>query len=1060
MKNHSLSNIAGAVVLGLGLSTSVMANTTTSAIKGVVNGPQGNAAVGTEVTITHIPSGTTKKVTVNDVGSFAANGLRVGGPYKIVVDSDVFQDRIIDDAFIKLGEPLQLNLQLETSSMETIQVTASSLSAVEMGSISPASNFNLEDIENAASADRDIKDLVRIDPRINIEESDGAEAILCGGSNPRYSSLTVDGVRMNDSFGLNNNGYPTVRMPFSFSTLSQVSVELAPFDVQYGGFTGCNINAVTKSGTNEIKGSFFYDFSSDELRGDSIDGQDVETGDYTETRFGFDIGLPLIEDELFVFAAYEKLDSVQIFQYDALGPDQISQADLDRAIQISKEVYDYDPGGMPASSPVEDEKLLVKLDWNINDNHRASFVYNYNDGFRLDQSDERNNSLTLSNHFYKVGAELNSMVASLWSDWSDNFSTEIRVGKIELDNTQQSLDADSGFGEIQIERLNGNTLFIGPDDSRQSNELNWENQTAKFSGIYYMDNHTISGGYEYENLTVFNLFMQHTIGEYRFNGLDDFEAGMADDIYYNNSAKTNNPEDAAAKFEYATHAAYIQDEYVFDDVDLTVVVGARYDWYTSDDTPRYNELFESRYGYRNDHTLDGKDLFQPRFGFNWSVQDNLEVRGGFGLYSGGNPNVWVSNSYSNDGVTNIDTYRSDTALLNPDGTVIDGLLSGNARPIYDPLQSQIDEVTENDPSLGNEPSVNAIDPNFEIPSEWKYNLGFTYITEDEYIIQTDFLYSKKQDSALITAASWDDESRTELFDGRAVYDYEVVGQNNWGDVSRNFRKSDLLLTNAKENGSATTISFAVKKEYDFGLDANIGYAFNKSEDVSPMTSSVSYSNFTGFATTDAQDPGLSTSNYETPHRFTFNLRYSTELLENYRTSFSLFGSYTQGRPMSYTFDQLSVGDTEFQSRRHLLYVPLENDPNVTYGVNDDGEAFDLAAFNKFIEDEGLTRGEIVDRNSHNAEWSSRVDFRIDQQLPAFTGGHKASAYFVIKNLGNMLNDEWGVKRIGNYVGQNVVGAEIDNGKYNFTEFFASNAEETTFATQSLWQVRVGIKYKF
>ncbi|WP_299267138.1 TonB-dependent receptor [uncultured Psychrosphaera sp.] len=1056
MKNHRLSQIAGAVVLALGLSTAAMANTTTSAIKGVVNGPQGNAAVGTIVTVTHIPSGTSKAVTVNESGGFAANGLRVGGPYKIVVDSDKFQDRVIDDAFIKLGEPLQLNFKLENSSIETIQITASPISAMEMGSTSPASNFNLADIENAASADRDIKDIVRIDPRINIEEANGAEAILCAGSNPRYSSLTVDGVRMNDSFGLNNNGYPTVRMPFSFSSLDQITVELAPFDVQYGGFTGCNINAVTKSGTNEVTGSFFYDMSSDELRGDSIDGEDVETGNYTETRFGFDIGLPLIEDELFLYAAYEKLDSVQIFQYNGFGEDQISQADLDRAIAITKDVYDYDPGGMPASSPVDDEKLLVKLDWNINDDHRASFVYNYNDGFRIDQSDDYNNTVTLSNHFYKVGAELNSMVASLWSDWSDDFSTEVRIGKIKLDNTQRSIDADSGFGEVRIEGINGNSIYIGPDDSRQSNELNWDSQTAKFSGIYYMDNHTISGGYEYENLSVFNLFMQHTVGEYRFNSLDDYEAGLADDIYYNNSAGTNNPDDAAASFEFATHAAYLQDEYVFDDIDLTVVVGARYDWYTSDDTPRYNAIFEERYGYRNDHTLDGKDLFQPRFGFNWSVQDNLEVRGGFGLYSGGNPNVWLSNSYSNDGVTNIDTYLRDTYLLNDDGTPIDGLFSGEGRPIYDALQSQVDDVASNDPSLGNEPSVNAIDPNFEIPSEWKYNIGFTYITEGDYVIQTDLLYSKKQDSAIITAASWDDENRTELFDGRAVYDYVVVGENDYGDVYRNYLKSDLILTNAKENGSSTTISVAVKKEFDFGLDANIGYAFNKSEDVSPMTSSVSYSNFTGFATSDAQDPGLSTSNYETPHRFTFNLRYSKELIENYKTSFSLFGSYTQGRPMSYTFDSLSVGDTEYASTRHLLYVPLENDPNVTYESD-----FDLDAFNKFIKDEDLTRGEIIDRNSHNADWSSRVDFRIDQQLPAFTGGHKASAYFVIKNLGNMLNDEWGVKRIGNYVGQNVVEAEInDAGGYNFKEFYSENAEQTTFATQSLWQIRVGVNYKF
>ncbi|GHG08456.1 TonB-dependent receptor [Thalassotalea marina] len=1067
MNKHRLSRVTSAIVFALGMSTSALANTTTSVIKGQVSGPAGNPAAGTSITILHTPSGTVKTVTVNEAGLFNAQGLRVGGPYTLTVDSNKFQDRVITDVYIKLGEPLDLNLMLEEQSIETIEVVGSQITAAELGATSPASNFDLEDLEFAASADRDIKDLVRIDPRINIEESDGEEAIICGGSNPRYSSLTVDGVRMNDSFGLNFNGYPTVRMPFSFSSLDQITVEIAPFDVRYGGFTGCNINAVTKSGTNELHGSVFYDYSSDSLRGDKIEGEDIDTGDYTEERYGFDVGFPLIKDTLFFYGAYDKLEGAQIFQYDAFTNGTYSQAEVDRVIQISKDVYGYDPGGMPASMPVEDEKVLVKLDWNINDDHRASFVYNYNDGFRLDQSDERNNTLTLSNHFYEVGAKLNSFVGSLYSDWSDDFSTELRIGNTKLHNRQNSIDADSGFGEVQISH-NGATIFLGPDDSRQTNKMNWESQTLKLAGAYFYGNHKITGGYEYENLEIFNVFMQHTIGEYRFGGdfrrniqgdstgIDDFEAGIADDVYYNNSAGTNNPDDAAANFEYQSHSAYLQDEYIFDDIDLTIIFGVRYDWYTSDDKPRYNKVFHDRYGYRNDHTFDGESIFQPRFGFNYAINENLELRGGFGLYSGGNPNVWLSNSYSNDGVTNIDTYRGDTNLLNPDGTPVDRI-SGSGRPIYDPLSDMIQEVADNDPSLGNEPSVNAVDPNFNIPTEWKYNLGLTYITDDEYIFQADILHSRQKDGALIQAANWDSASREELFDGRAVYDYVTVGQRDDGrPIKRSFRKSDLILTNADEDGKSTTISFGVKKEYDFGLDMQFGYAYNKSEDVSPMTSAVSFSNFTGFATIDAQNPALATSNYETPHRFTMNLRYTTEIFEGYRTSFSLFGSRTQGRGKSYTFDELSVGATEFESRRHLLYVPLADDPNVTYG-----DDFDLEAFNAFVDSKGFKRGQIVERNADNASWHTRLDFRIDQQLPGFTQDHKARAYLVVKNLGNFLNDDWGVKKVGNFTAQNVVQAEInENGTYTFNEFFPNNAEDTTFLTQSLWEIRVGVKYDF
>jgi hypothetical protein len=448
---------------------------------------------------------------------------------------------------------------------------------------------------------------------------------------------------------------------------------------------------------------------------------------------------------------------------------------------------------------------------------------------------------------------------------------------------------------------------------------------------------------------------------------------------------------------------------------------------------------------------------QPRFGFNYRASDNLELRGGFGLYSGGNPNVWVANSYSNDGVTNIDTFRGDVNLLNPDGSLAVDLIRDD-RLIFDALQSQFDEVAANSPALGNEPSTNAIDPNFDIPSEWKYNIGLTFATENDYVIQADILHSQKKDSAIITAASWDIETRTEAADGRAIYEYITVGQSDSGfPVSRSFRKSDLILTNAEEDGKATTFSIAVKKEYDFGLNMNLGYAHNKSEDVTPMTSAVSFSNFTNFATSDALNPGLSTSNYEVPHRFTFNFRYATNLFDNLRTSFSLFGSRTKGRPVSYTFDGITIGDTEFRSRRHLIYVPNEgDDPVVNYA-----DGFNLDEFNQFIENEGLTRGQIADRNSNNSSWQTRVDFRIDQELPAFVKGHKMKAYFVIKNLGNLLNDEWGLSRNGNFVAQNVLDARLnDDGTYTYNNFIAANADETVFLTQSLWQIRMGVRYNF
>ncbi|MGO3301292.1 MAG: TonB-dependent receptor, partial [Pseudoalteromonas sp.] len=563
-----------AIAACVGASGAAFANETASSVKGQITGPSGNPATGTEITIIHLPSGSTKTTTVNEQGNFSSKGLRVGGPYKIIVDSDKYEDTQLNDVYLTLGQTYPVTVALSTQQMEQIVVSGAPISA-QSGSTGPASHFTLEDLESKPAINRDIKDIIRADPRIYIDETN-AGAINCGGGNPRFNSLTVDGMRMNDNFGLNSSGYPTERMPFSFDSIAQVAVELAPFDVQYGGFTSCNINAVTKSGTNEITGGFFYDYTNDSMSGDSIEGAKQDLGNYSEKRYGFNVGLPLIEDKLFLFTSYEKLEGAEIFNYTPFANGRIDQATIDQVTQIAINNYNYDPGTMVPSMPVEDEKILVKLDWNINEDHRASFVYNYNDGFSLSQSDADSNEIALSNHFYERGAELQSYVASVYSDWTDDFSTEVRVGYSKLDNRQNSLDTASGFGEFRVD-TGDIDIYMGPDDSRQANVLNYDNLSLKLAGTYYLEDHEISFGYEREELDVFNLFVQHTEGEYRFSSIEDFENGIAK-VYYGNAA-SQNPNDAAGEFSYALNTLYAQDKYELIDYDITITAGLRYDWY-------------------------------------------------------------------------------------------------------------------------------------------------------------------------------------------------------------------------------------------------------------------------------------------------------------------------------------------------------------------------------------------------------------------------------------------------------------------------------------------------
>ena len=1009
MKPLTLNSYVLVAVLLSCVGINAMAQETTSSIRGTVLTASGEAISGAQVVITDTRTGTSRTVPSNQGGLYSAHGLRVGGPYAVEVSGRGGSKR--DGIFLALGKTLSLNLNVAEEAEGVLEVVTVTAIYTEAASTAPGpvANFDLQDLEDAPAANRDIKDLLRIDPRIYIDEAN-SDGIQCVGANTRYNSLTLDGIKTNDNFGLNSNGYPTIRIPFSYDAIEQVAVELAPFDVQYGGFTACNINAVTKSGSNEFHGGVFYDYTSDDWSGDSLEGQSVQRGDFTEKRYGFNVGGRILEDRLFFFAAYEELEGATIFNR---GPGDssaavpvagVSQAQLDRIRQISNDLYDYDPGAAVSSLPVEDRKILVKLDWQITDNHRAVLTYNYNDGDIIRESDSDSNEYEFSNHYYTQQGEYTTYVASVYSDWTDILSTEVRIGTGEFEAAVTPLGG-TDFGEVQIRNeFEGSraTVYLGADDSRHANSLSYENDTVKIAGILLLGNHSLTAGYELERLDVYNLFIQEAEGEYRFSSIDDFEAGTPNRITYENAAGTNNPVDAAAEFSYDINTFYVQDEYYWAGRDVTVTYGLRYDWYSTGDEPPANAAVQEAYGFSNQETLDGKDLLQPRLGINWSVNAQWEVRAGIGLYSGGNPNVWISNNYSNNGVIQLENQDRSGDSLFTEGREF----TGTGRPIYDIPQDLYDEVAA---GRGRTGGINLLDPDFEIPSEWKYALGATYISASDYVVMVDLLHSEKQDAAIVR-----DISRVRSGtapDGRPVY----------GD---NGRRQDFMLTNVSgESGYSTSLSLSLSKAYDFGLNWAVAYAYTDAEDVSPMTSSVAFSNYTNIAVSDPENPGTATSNYEIPHRFTLRIGYRHDFFGDYATRISLFGSLNQGRPYSYVFD----GDPGFGSSvgfidHNLLYIPFENDPNVIYA-----EGFDRAAFDALINSEGLDRGRILERNSVSSDWWNKFDLKISQEIPGFLDGQKGSAFLVVENLGNLINDDWGVLYETSFPrAQPVVEAEIND----------------------------------
>jgi len=1043
-------------------ATAVYAQETTGGIRGEVLDASGAPVSGATVVVTHEPSGTRSVAVTGADGQYSARGLRVGGPYTVEATANG-ESASQEIANIGIGDASVANLSFgDVAALDEIVVVASG--ATVPTAIGPNSVFTSEDLTNAPAINRDLRDVISIDPRIYVDEA-FVDAVQCGGANPRFNSLTVDGVRLNDNFGLNSSGYPTERMPFSYDAIEQVAVELAPFDVEYGRFTACNINAVTKSGGNEFHGGFFFDFNNQDLSGSSLEGGELNLGEFEEKRYGFNVGGPILQDRLFFFASYEKLEGTNVFDRGPAGTNAgtpiqgFSQAQYEEILDIAQTVYGFDPGGVPAPASNEDEKILVKLDWNIDDRHRAAFTYNYNNGYNIVESDGGSDEFEYSGHLYSRGSELNAYVGQLFSDWTDNFSTEMRISYAELQNNvipQGGLDV----GEVQITTFNDPdgdgvnsraTVYLGADDSRHSNVLEYSTLGFKLGGTYLMGDHLFSFGFEREELDIFNLFVQHSQGEFRFNSIDDFRNGLASRVYYGNAASLD-PNDAAASFSYGTNTLYAQDEFQVSDA-LTVTAGLRYDFYDSEDSPAANANFLARNGFSNTATLDGEGLLQPRVGFRYDFSDSLKFRGGFGLYSGGNPNVWLSNNYSNDGVTNIQVNRSN----------VDIFAGTSGDPLFDIPDELIDMVTSTTPNV----AVNALDPNFEIPAEWKFALGATWwvdlpVLGEGVRLDADLLYSEAQNAAIYKDATL--AQIDTMADGRPVYravDFSdpdcAVDPASAACSGRSFN-NDFILTNT-DGGSQTVASISASQSYDWGFDWTLGYAFTQAETVSPMTSSVAFSNYANIALTDPNDPGVATSNYEIPHRITLQLNYERAFFGDYDTRFTLFGRANQGRPYSYVFsgdDGDVFGDgVDF---RHLLYIPTgPSDPNVVFAPG-----FDTDAFFDFVEANGLSRyaGGAAPRNSQDGDWWTKFDLRIEQELPGLMADHKTSAFVVIENLGNLLNDEWGVLREASFPqAQGVVDVDRVGDQYLFQEFITP-AGQTRVVDASLWEVRVGLRYSF
>ncbi len=1097
MRNYLLLGAAAAALIA---PMSAMAQETTSSIRGTVT-QEGAPVSDAEVLVTHVPSGTRSTATTGSDGAFTVSGVRVGGPFTVVVNSDRGGTQIAD-IFTVQGQTFDLPIDIGADTSADIVVTASSILGAGVTSDGPQTVLTQRDISKVASVNRSIRDLARRDPFATLDLTNGGGSISFAGVNPRFNNFTINGFSVKDRFGLNPDVNPTGRGPVPFDAISQFSVSIAPYDVRQGGFTGGTIDTILLAGTNEFHGTGFYSQSTDGIQGKRIGSFNATIPSYKSETYGATLSGPIIKDKLFLMVSAERNTDPRPLAINAIGQvPGATQALVDSVTAIARSVYSYDTGGFLSITNNRDEKIVGRLDWNITDGQR--FTLSYVNAF--DQADIPQGSSTslttpavgLASNAYRASNLIRSGIAQLNSDWTDKLSTEARFIYASTTRGQEPL-LGRGFAQFSVctqptsvvtttppNAVNncgvGNpNVTFGPDLSRQSNTLFFDTYGGSLLTRLSAGNHDFKLLFEYNENRTSNLFLQRSAGVYYFDSIADFQNRNASQFDYA-TAVSGDIQDAAANFKFGQYTFALQDDWRISDT-LTVSAGVRYDLYGQRSQVQLNPFFVTRYGFDNTQTYKGLDIFQPRFSFDFKPTRALNIRGGAGIFGGGSPDIYLSNSFGGSGVQSnriATVTRATTTGTGATATCTAPYTGANATVCTDALNGVTGTSIPNSVNTFARTNLGALAnsttaslaQDFTLPRVLKATLSADY---DLFGFQfgADYVYTNTLSQVAFTDLRT--QSIGTLPDGRRRYNAITAFSDTNSDIQ--------LLSDARGRSHIGVVRF--QKAFDWGLSFGGSYTLQDVTDVSPATSSVAFSLYASQPSADPNFATLGTSADETKWAFKYNLGFDRAFFGDYRTVVQLFGETRAGR--NYSFTMQSIGNrspvfgTVGNNDRYLLYVPTStSDPIVSYDSAATQTSLETLINNTRLRD---FRGQIAPKNIARSRAFTRIDLHLEQEIPTFIGKSRISIFGDIENLPNLINSDWGgLRQFGfPYTSANVQvqclttatptgtapGAGVVNTaptqactQYRYSAFRDTN-EQALSINNSLYLIRVGARLSF
>ncbi len=1070
------------------------AQVTTSSLSGRVVDANGEPVIGAAVVATHTPSGTVYGVITNENGRYTINGMRTGGPYTVEFSCLGYQALTYTDVNLQLAETFSLNGELKDDSemLSEAMVIAASASKFNAEKTGAATNISGSQITSLPTVSRSITDVTRLSPY-------GGNDMSFAGADGRTANFTVDGANFNNNFGLSSS-LPGGGSPISIDAIEEMQVVISPYDVRQTNFIGGGVNAITKSGTNTFKGSAYVYHKNENMGGDTIEGEQISgaRAKNRNTTYGFTLGGPIIKNKLFFFvnAEYSQIPTeVNRWRGSEDGvadPNNYTARtkleDLKKVSDFVKEKYGYDTGSWTSFPANESNmKLLARIDWNINDNHKLALRYNYtlnrawkstnassmDGGSRSAFARLSEYSMTYANSLYSQDNMVSTVSLDLNSRISDNLSNQLLATFSKLDDMRGSTSDDFPF--IDIRNDDGSSVLpyisLGYELFTWNNGVHNTHISVKDDLTYHAGNHKLTAGANYEYQMADNSYMRNGTGYYRYRSLDDFLTGATPEVVcltYGYEGEAN----PAARVQFHKAGIYAQDEWQATD-NFKLTAGLRLDglFFDNQDLMRNQAIYDLTYMVDGEerHIDTGKwpsaaITVSPRVGFTWNVlgDNSLKVRGGTGLFSGRLPLVFFTNMPTNSGMVQ---YQ---AILNGDGknkgTKVDmSNFAGGVLRREDLLNKIVSMGFPNkiSPADGTVPGeISAVDPKFKMPQVWKTSVAIDYSfpTSFPFTITAEGIFNKTINGVVIrdwSVLPVDGFPRLNGVDNRPLY-----GDYSYQDVPNAY-----VLENTNR-GYGYSASLSMNMAPVEGLNLMAAYTHTASKELTgmPGSNAASVLNYIG-TIYGPNDPGLHNSEYVIPDRVVASATYN----DKSGNHFSLIYEAKRG---GINYSYMTANDMNGDGYNYdLIYIPTDKqvaDGDFRFVSEDDAKRFmDYVHGDKYL---SKNQGKYAETYSVYSPWSHRLDFSYKHDFKVKVGNstNTLQLSFDMKNVLNLFNSSWGVYKYMNpALGEGRIlkyeGYDAD-GVATFSTPAAVNGNVERWLHQhtmgNCWYASIGIKYMF